>query len=100
VEVRRGADWLCPIDEALRPRRSPTPRSRNRFAPVHVHGLWKPSVGSSVDDLGILTNRAVFVQYNVVGYLERGRCISTVGVNEKQKMGRLMFLADVLRPDW
>ena len=76
VNVGRGADGLCPISEALRPRRSrsPTPSGCNGFAPVHVHRLWKPSVGSSVDDLGILTNRAVFVQHNVVGYLEEAIC--------------------------
>ena len=92
MDVRWWVDGFYPIGETLGPGRScsPTPSGSNRFAPVHVHGLRKPSVGSSVDDLGILTDRAVFVERNVVDYLEKGQYISTVGMNEKRdKMGKL-----------
>ena len=58
-----------------------------------MHRLWEPSIGASVDDLGILANRAVFVQHNVVGYLKMGgQYTSTAGMNEElNKMGELVF---------
>ena len=84
MNVRRRADRPWTISETLRSRRSgsPTPSGRNRFAPVHVHGFWKPSIGPSIDDFGVLTNRAVFVQDNVVGDLERKRGIRVTGTGE------------------
>ena len=98
VNVRRRADGLCPISEAMRPRRSrSTSGGCNGFAPVHVHRFWKPGIGSSVDDLGILTNRAVFVQHNVVGYLERRRYISVAGKGERRIKRGIQFFGERTR---
>ena len=72
VNARRGTDGFNPIKEALRSGRScpSASGSRDGFTPFCVHGLWKPSIGSSVDDLCGSTDRAIFVQRDVVGNLD------------------------------
>ena len=87
MDARWGACGFGPIGDALRPRRScsPTPGGRNGSAPVCIHRLEKPGVGSSVDDLCSSTDLAIFVQYDVIGHLKgRERMCQYSRENEEQ----------------
>ena len=67
-----------------------------------MHGLCKPSIGPSVNDLGGSTDRAVPVQHDVICHLKGGEGTCQYGRRNGKREGirRIGNLKDVLERCW